>query len=62
VVVAWGVAVVGWQWRVWIGRVIAIILSGGKLKIGALLTEIEPIAITPPKKKNTKIQKKKKKN
>jgi hypothetical protein len=60
VVVAWGVAVVGWQWRVWIGRVIAIILSGGKLKIGALLTEIESMAITPPKKKK-KIQKYKKK-
>jgi hypothetical protein len=55
--VAWGVAVVGWQWRVWIGRVIAIILSGGKLKIGALLTEIEPIAV-PPKKN---LEKKKKK-
>jgi hypothetical protein len=35
--VGYGVAVAGWQWLGWTGRVIAVILSGGKLKIGAVL-------------------------
>jgi hypothetical protein len=44
VAVAWGVAVVGWQWRIWIGGVIASILSGGKSKNDRILTEIESMA------------------
>jgi hypothetical protein len=34
---AQGVAVAQWQWQAWIGRVIAVILIGGKLKIGDLM-------------------------
>jgi hypothetical protein len=39
VVVARGVAVVGWQWRESVGEVIASILSGGNVKNEALLSE-----------------------
>jgi hypothetical protein len=30
------VAVAGWQWREWMGRVLAVILIGGKLGIDAI--------------------------
>jgi hypothetical protein len=40
VAVAVAVAVVMWQWRAWIGCVSAVILIGGKLRIGAKLVEI----------------------
>jgi hypothetical protein len=36
----YGVAVAGWQWVEWTGEVLGIILSGDKLKIGAILMEI----------------------
>jgi hypothetical protein len=34
--VAWGVAVVDWQWRVWIEGISAVILSGRKVVVGAV--------------------------
>jgi hypothetical protein len=34
------VAVAGWQWEERIGRVMGIILSGDKLRIGPVLTEL----------------------